>query len=104
MRISYQGTVGWSSPTVMPEMANAYDYATFFNQACTNANVIKQYNPEKLQQLQQYMKDPASVNPWAELNGENNLVGAFENTPRVWAMWITLIYIIRTPHSNKTII
>ena len=29
MRISYQGTVGWSSPTVMPEMANAYDYATF---------------------------------------------------------------------------
>lgn len=46
MRISYQGTVGWSSPTVMPEMANAYDYATFFNQACTNANVIKQYNPE----------------------------------------------------------
>ena len=82
MRISYQGTVGWSSPTVMPEMANAYDYATFFNQACTNANVIKQYNPEKLQQLQQYMKDPASVNPWAELNGENNLVGAFENTPK----------------------
>ena len=82
MRISYQGTVGWSSPTVMPEMANAYDYATFFNQACTNANVIKQYNPEKLQQLQQYMKDPASVNPWAELNGENNLIGAFENTPK----------------------
>mgnify|MGYP000641729005 FL=1 len=33
MRISYQGTVGWSSPTVMPEMANAYDYATFFNQS-----------------------------------------------------------------------
>ena len=29
MRISYQGTVGWSSPTVMPEMANAYDYATW---------------------------------------------------------------------------
>ena len=76
----------------------------FFNQACTNANVIKQYNPEKLQQLQQYMKDPASVNPWAELNGENNLVGAFENTPKGLGNVDYLIYIIRTPHSNKTII
>ena len=81
MRISYQGTVGWSSPTVMPKMANAYDYALFFNQACANANVVEQYSTEKLQQLHQYMQDPMSLNPWDELEG-NNLVGAFENTPK----------------------
>ena len=32
-RISYQGTVGWSSPTVLPEMANAFDFALYFIQA-----------------------------------------------------------------------
>ena len=50
------------------------------------------------------MKDPASVNPWAELNGENNLVGAFENTPKGLGNvdYFDLHY--RTPHSNKTII
>ena len=37
MRVSYQGTVGWSSPTVLPDMANSYDFATYFNAACANA-------------------------------------------------------------------
>ena len=79
-RISYQGTVGWSSPTVLPTMANSYDFATYFNQGCTNAGVPQQYSPEKIELLQQYIKDPTSVDCWADLNGQNNLVAAFENT------------------------
>ncbi|MGL4851171.1 MAG: TonB-dependent receptor [Phocaeicola sp.] len=81
MNVSYQGTVGWSSPTVMPDMANSYDFALYFNEACKNAGVNQQYSAEKLALLQQYINDPSSVDPWAEMTG-NNLVAAFENTAK----------------------
>lgn len=82
MRISYQGTVGWSSPTVLPEMANAYDFALYFNEACANAGVAKQYSDDKLALLQQYVNNPTGIDTWSELNGQNNLVAAFENTAK----------------------
>lgn len=80
MRINYQGTVGWSSPTVLPKMANSYDFATYFNDACANAGFAKQYSDEKLQKLQQYIADPSSVNTWYELTGKESMNPAFENT------------------------
>lgn len=79
VRVNYQGTVGWNSPTVMPEMANAYDFATYFNEACKNAGVNQQYSPEKLALLKQYVNDPTGIDCWSELKG-NNLVAMFENT------------------------
>ncbi|MDY5237758.1 MAG: TonB-dependent receptor [Bacteroides helcogenes] len=82
MRVSYQGTVGWSSPTVLPEMANAYDFAQYFNAGCANANVTQQYSKEKLELLKQYVSDPTGIDCWSELNGQNNLIGAFENTAK----------------------
>lgn len=82
MRISYQGTVGWSSPTVMPEMANGYEFAQYFNQACRNAGVAEQYSQEKLELLKQFVQDPTGLDPWADLDGQNNLVAAFENTAK----------------------
>lgn len=79
MRVNYQGTIGWNSPTSMPKMADAYEFATYFNEACKNAGVNQQYSDEKLSLLQQYMKDPTGIDPWAEMKG-NDLVAAFENT------------------------
>ena len=67
MRVSYQGTVGWSSPTKLPEMANAVEFANYFNAACRNAGVNEQYREEKIAFLEQYMRDPGSVDPLAEL-------------------------------------
>lgn len=55
-RVSYQATLGWTSPMSLPDMANAYEFATYFNQACENAGMVKQYSDEKLAQLQQYIK------------------------------------------------
>ena len=81
MRVNYQGTVGWSSPTSLPEMANSYDFATYFNEACKNAGVNQQYSEEKLNLLEQYVNDPTGIDPWSELTG-NNLVAAFENTAK----------------------
>lgn len=80
MRINYQGTVGWNSPTVLPEMANSYEFATFFNDACINAGLPKQYSDEKLGLLQQYMKDPGSVDCWSELPANATMNPAFENS------------------------
>lgn len=79
MRVNYQGTVGWSSPTVLPDMANSYDFARYFNEGCKNAGVAEQYSAEKLALLQQYVQNPAGIDCWSELTG-NNLNAAFENT------------------------
>lgn len=80
MRVSYQGTVGWSAPTKLPEMANAVEFANYFNAACANAGMTQQYSAEKIALLEQYMRDPGSVDPWFELTPGQSLVAAFENT------------------------
>lgn len=80
MRVNYQGTVGWSSPTVLPEMANSLDFANYFNDACVNAGLPKQYSDEKLSLLKQYIADPSSVNTWSELTGNESMNPAFENS------------------------
>lgn len=81
-RVSYQATLGWTSPMSLPKMANSYDFATYFNQACANAGMVKQYSDEKLAQLQQYIKNPAGLDPWAELTPGQSMVGAFENSAK----------------------
>lgn len=80
MRINYQGTVGWSTPTVLPEMANSLDFANYFNAATDNAGLPRQYSDEKLGLLQQYIANPSSVDPWAELPKNSNMNPAFENS------------------------
>ncbi|CAK7043496.1 MAG: hypothetical protein PARBA_01471 [Parabacteroides sp.] len=80
MRVSYQGTVGWSSPTVLPDMVNSYDFAKYWNAGCINAGSPRLYSDEKIALLQQYIKDPSSVNPWFELPANSNMNPAFENS------------------------
>lgn len=81
-RVSYQATLGWSSPMSLPDMANGYEFATYLNQATYNATGTRQYSEEKLQQLQQYMNDPTSLDPWAELTPGQSLVDAFGNSAK----------------------
>lgn len=80
MRVSYQGTVGWSSPTVLPDMVNSYDFAKYWNAGCINAGSPRLYSDEKIALLQQYIKDPSSVNPRFELPANSNMNPAFENS------------------------
>lgn len=81
-RVSYQATLGWTSPMSLPEMANAYEFANYFNRACKNAGVIEQYDADKLKQLEQYVNDPTGLDPWAELTPGQSMVGAFENSAK----------------------
>ena len=80
MRINYQGTVGWSTPTVLPDMVNSYDFAQYWNAGVTNAGSPRLYSDEKLALLQQYINDPSSVDPWFELPANSNMNPAFENS------------------------
>lgn len=80
MRINYQGTVGWSTPTVLPDMVNSYDFAKYWNAGVTNAGSPRLYSDEKLALLQQYINDPSSVDPWFELPANANMNPAFENS------------------------
>ncbi len=38
MHVNYQGSMGWNRPTVLPEMANAVEFAKMWNAGVTNAN------------------------------------------------------------------
>jgi len=82
LHVSYQGSVGWSSPTVLPKMANALEFAHFWNDGVTNAGSSRLYSEEKLEKLRQYMENPESVNPWYELPANANMNPAFENSER----------------------
>ena len=79
-RINYQGTVGWSTPTVLPDMVDSYQFAQYWNAGVANADSPRLYSDEKLSLLQQYIKDPSSVNPWFELPADANMNPAFENS------------------------
>ncbi len=79
-RINYQGTVGWSTPTVLPDMVDSYQFAQYWNAGVANADSPRLYSEEKLSLLQQYIKDPSSVNPWFELPADANMNPAFENS------------------------
>lgn len=80
VRINYQGTIGWSAPTVLPDMVDSYSFAQYWNAGCINAGVPRLYSEEKMVMLQQYINDPGSVNPWFELPANSNMNPAFENS------------------------
>lgn len=82
MRANYQGSVGWSSPTVLPEMADSYTFAQYWNAGVTNAGSSRRYSEEKMKELQDYINDPSSVNPWHELGANASMNPAFENSER----------------------
>ena len=81
MRANYQGTVGWSTPTVLPDMVNSLDFVKFWNDGVNNAGAgNRAYSAEKIAQLEQYMRAPSSVDPWGDLQPGQTLNAAFENS------------------------
>lgn len=82
MRISYQGSTGWSSAVNQPEMVNGYEFAKFFNEGNRNAGVTPQYSDEQLNKLQQYVQNPGSVNSWPGVSANNSMSTIYENNSR----------------------
>lgn len=83
MRANYQGTVGWTTPTVLPDMVNSLDFVRFWNDGVSNAGASnRRYSDEKIAQLEQYMRDPSSINPWGDLKPGQSMNAVFENSEK----------------------
>lgn len=81
MRVNYQGTVGWNSPTVLPDMVSSLDFVEFWNAGVTNTGATgRKYSDEKIALLEQFINNPGSVDPWQELNPNASMNPAFENS------------------------
>ena len=73
MCVSYQGTTGWSQALNLPEMANGYEFATFFNDGNKNAGVTPQYSEAQLEMLKRYVENPADINSWPGVKANNSM-------------------------------
>lgn len=82
MRVSYQGTTGWSQALNLPKMANGYEFAKFFNEGNKNAGVTPQYTDAQLEILKQYVDNPANINSWPGVTANNSMSTIFENNSR----------------------
>lgn len=82
MCVSYQGTTGWSQALNLPEMANGYEFATFFNDGNKNAGVTPQYSEAQLEMLKRYVENPADINSWPGVKANNSMSTMFENNSR----------------------
>lgn len=51
IKISYSGYLGFESPTALPDVLNAYDYATLHNEFTRNAGMTPQYSDEVLSKI-----------------------------------------------------
>ena len=80
MRVSYHGNLGWTQPTVLPDMANSVEFANFWNEGVRNTGSTRLYSDEKIALLQQFIDNPSSVDPWAELPAGSSMNPAFENS------------------------
>ena len=80
MRVNYQGTVGWSAPTVLPDMVNSYEFAKYWNDGVRNAGSTRLYSDEKLAMYKQFSEDPTGMDPWFELAANASMNPAFENS------------------------
>ena len=80
MRVNYQGTVGWSAPTVLPDMVDSYTFAQYWNDGVRNAGSTRLYSDEKLAMYKQFCEDPTGMDPWFELSPNATMNPAFENS------------------------
>jgi TonB-linked SusC/RagA family outer membrane protein len=76
--ISYSNNFGITRPINLPDMANSYDFALYYNAATFNAQGSKQYSDEKLALLKQFVINPAGINIFPEAT--DNYLTNWENT------------------------
>lgn len=91
LSVNYNNSLRWSNTINMPQTADAYTFATYYNEAATNAGMAGHFSADRLQKIRDFMDgkltggidpDPNNPNRWADLY--NNGYG---NTD-----WINLIF------------
>ena len=60
-RVSYRGTVGFSSPINMPEMMNSLEFAKYVNERNDNDGVNHKFSDALIEKMEGFMKNPYSA-------------------------------------------
>lgn len=66
VKIEYSGYVGFQKVTRYPEMMNAYEYASLYNEAIHNANPWRGASAYSQEQLEAYRNGTAGTDWWSE--------------------------------------
>ena len=66
VKIEYNGYVGFQKVTRYPEMMNAYEYASLYNEAIHNANPWRGASAYSQEQLEAYRNGTAGTDWWSE--------------------------------------
>lgn len=91
LSVNYNNSFRWSKATEMPETVDSYSFATYFNEAATNAGTAGHFSAERLQKIKDFMDgkltggidpDPNNPNRWADLYDKG-----YANTD-----WISLLF------------
>lgn len=88
-RVNYSGNVRFSTAIQLPQMANSWDFANYFNAASTNGGGSPIFSATALENIRKYMNgeftDPTTPEYYGTTVNENtnrfnNYAGAFANT------------------------
>ena len=47
--VNYNNSFRWSDPVLLPQMADSYTFATYFNDACINGGAAPQFGDDQMQ-------------------------------------------------------
>ena len=76
MSVNYNNSLRWNKAINMPRSLDAYTFATYYNEAATNAGMAGHFSPERMQKIKDFMEgkitggiDPDPNNPtrWGDL-------------------------------------
>lgn len=72
-KVSYRGTIGFTSPINMPEMMNSLEFAYFNNERYDNgaaSSGVRRFSPETIEKIKGFMQNPYSAEyPGIDANG-----------------------------------
>lgn len=79
LMVNYNNSLRWSTPTRRPHIVDSYRFATYFNDAATNAKKTGHFTPERMQRIRDYMDGkistvniPNPTNPTIWADGYDN--------------------------------
>lgn len=80
---TYNNSFRWQKPINMPELADSYTFATYFNESATNGGSTGHFSPERLQKIKDFQaglitggldRNPQNPTQWLDMydNGYGN--------------------------------
>lgn len=82
--VNYNNSFRWSDPVLLPQMADSYTFATYFNDGCINGGYAPQFGEDQMQRIKDYQSgklttsvpvNPSNPNMWGDgyLYGNDNV-------------------------------